>query len=207
MSSALVIWWRTCWQGPVVSAWARVHRLGHRSVSPCRRTPWWSGLLCLWGNNCTKKTRQMDKKGRIRQRLIVQAEFIYPGLDTKDILLPLTCPCVQIQSIWWQWCCWCQLSLWRKPPAPECLCSTPESATTGEGDMMVRENRKDTISQHYCNTRTVLSVKCEWSETGVNIFFISTDENYNNRCENWTSLCGGVFSLQWYEGCPFLDSM
>lgn len=25
----------------------------------------------------------MDKKGRIRQRLIVQAEFIHPGLDTK----------------------------------------------------------------------------------------------------------------------------
>lgn len=25
----------------------------------------------------------MDKKGRIRQRLIVQAEFIHPGLDTE----------------------------------------------------------------------------------------------------------------------------
>ena len=144
LPSALVIWWHTCWQGPVVSAWAQVHHLGHRSVSPCRRTPWWSGLLCLWGNSCTENRTDGQKRGRIRHRLIVQAEFIYPGLDTKDTLLPLTCPCVQIQSIWWQWCCWCQLSLWRKPPAPECLCSTPESATTDRTDTIWWWGRTET---------------------------------------------------------------
>lgn len=51
----------------------------------------------------------------------------------KDLLLILTCPCVQIRLIWSQLCCWCQWSLWRKPPAPECLCSTPGSATTNRG--------------------------------------------------------------------------
>ena len=48
-----VLWWHTCWPDPVVSALAQVHRLVHRSLFPCRRTLWWSCLLCLWGSNCT----------------------------------------------------------------------------------------------------------------------------------------------------------
>lgn len=42
----------TCWPGPAASAWAQAHHRAHRSVSPCHRTPWWCGPLCLWGSSC-----------------------------------------------------------------------------------------------------------------------------------------------------------